>query len=224
MRRGTEAGSPRSDSVDKDLKNLSALRHSIDFEALATVAPKFYTSSRILILAGDLAATLAAYLEHHLTILGLPVLSATSWGRIMHLARSTGKKDLVIAISFRKGLRQTVEGLSRHTATEHIAWALQIPMCRRLPNLATKFSWLQSKLLRSVLLISFPWRFLMPFWWPAPPIGELVLSHSCVQQTKKSDMVRAGTRRSLVSLESFGFAIGCHRASCEAYRVCRVES
>ncbi|MFZ0880839.1 MAG: MurR/RpiR family transcriptional regulator [Candidatus Acidiferrales bacterium] len=101
------------DSVDKDLKNLSALRHSIDFEALATVAPKFYTSSRILILAGDLAATLAAYLEHHLTILGLPVLSATSWGRIMHLVRSTGKKDLVIAISFRKGLRQTVEGLQQ---------------------------------------------------------------------------------------------------------------
>jgi DNA-binding MurR/RpiR family transcriptional regulator len=101
------------DSVDQDLKNLNTLRHSIDFEALAAVAPKFYKASRILILAGDLAATLATYLEHHLTILGLPVVSATSWGRIMHLVRSAGKKDLVIAISFRKGLKQTVEGLQQ---------------------------------------------------------------------------------------------------------------
>lgn len=101
------------DSVDQDLKNLTTLRHSIDFDALAAVAPKFYKASRILILAGDLAATLAGYLEHNLTILDLPVISATSWGRIMHLVRNAGKKDLVIAISFRKGLRQTVEGLQQ---------------------------------------------------------------------------------------------------------------
>jgi DNA-binding MurR/RpiR family transcriptional regulator len=101
------------DSVDQDLKNLNTMRHGIGFEALAAVAPKFYKASRILILAGDLAATLATYLEYHLTILSLPVVSATSWGRIMHLVRSASKKDLVIAISFRKGLRQTVEGLQQ---------------------------------------------------------------------------------------------------------------
>lgn len=99
------------DSVDQDLKNLNTLRHSIAFEDLTALAPRFYKASRILVIAGDLAGTLAAYLEHHLTILALPVVSATSWGRTMHLVRSAGKKDLVIAISFRKGLRQTVEGL-----------------------------------------------------------------------------------------------------------------
>lgn len=99
------------ESVDQDLKNLNTLRHSIGFEDLTALAPRFYKASRILILAGDLAASLATYLEHHLTILGLPVVSATSWGRTMHLVRTAGKKDLVIAISFRKGLRQTVEGL-----------------------------------------------------------------------------------------------------------------
>jgi DNA-binding MurR/RpiR family transcriptional regulator len=92
---------------------VNTLRHSIDFEALSAVASKFYDASRILILAGDLAASLANYLEHHLTILALPVISATSWGRIIHLVRNTGKKDLVIAISFRKGLRQTVEGVQQ---------------------------------------------------------------------------------------------------------------
>ncbi len=65
-------------SVDLDLKNLSTLRHSVSFEALAAVAPKIHKASRILILAGDLAATLASYLEYHLTIMGLPVMSATS--------------------------------------------------------------------------------------------------------------------------------------------------
>jgi len=101
------------DSLDRDSANLNSLRHSIDLESLAAVAARFYKSSRILIFAGDLAATLAAYLEHQLTILSLPVVSATSWGRIMHLSRSTSRKDLVIAISFRKGLRQTVEGLQQ---------------------------------------------------------------------------------------------------------------
>jgi RpiR family carbohydrate utilization transcriptional regulator len=101
------------DSLDRDSANLNSLRHSIDLESLAALAARFYKSSRILIFAGDLAASLATYLEHQLTILSLPVVSATSWGRIMHLSRSASRKDLVIAISFRKGLRQTVEGLQQ---------------------------------------------------------------------------------------------------------------
>lgn len=99
------------DSLEQDTKNLRALSHNVKLEDVAELAPRFYKATRILIFAGDLAATLVGYLEHHLTILGLPVVSATSWGRITHLARSATKKDLVIAISFRKGLRQTVEGL-----------------------------------------------------------------------------------------------------------------
>lgn len=101
------------DSLDRDLMNLNNLRHSIDYRALAAVVPRLYKSSRILIFAGDLAAVLANYLEHQLTILNLPVVGVTSWGRISHIARKAGKKDVVIAISFRKGLRQTVEGLQQ---------------------------------------------------------------------------------------------------------------
>jgi RpiR family carbohydrate utilization transcriptional regulator len=100
-------------SLEVDLKNLNTLRHSISAEAVAALAPRFHKAARILLFAGDLAATLAGYLEHHLTIMGLPVMSATSWGRITHLARNSTKNDLVVAISFRKGLRQTVEGLQQ---------------------------------------------------------------------------------------------------------------
>jgi len=63
------------------------------------------------LLAGDLASFLAEYLEYHLTLLGLNVFAATSPGRSVHLTRSLSKDDLVIAISFRRGLRQTVEGV-----------------------------------------------------------------------------------------------------------------
>ena len=53
----------------------------------------------------------ADFLDYHLTFLGLPIFTATSAGRITHLARSVNKRDVVIAITFRRGLRQTVEGL-----------------------------------------------------------------------------------------------------------------
>src|SRR6266568_5107850 len=44
------------------------------------------------------------------SLLGLPIFAATSAGRILHLVRSVNRQDLVVAISFRRGLRQTVEG------------------------------------------------------------------------------------------------------------------
>src|SRR5260370_34850432 len=40
----------------------------------------------------------------------MPVFSAPAPGRIGHLTRSLAKDDLVVAISFRRGLAQTVEG------------------------------------------------------------------------------------------------------------------
>ena len=68
------------------------------------------------ILAADLAAQLAGYLEYQISLLGLPIFAATSAGRILHLVRSVNKQDVVIAISFRRGLRQTVEGAEQARA------------------------------------------------------------------------------------------------------------
>jgi RpiR family carbohydrate utilization transcriptional regulator len=97
-------------SIEQDIKNLQGLKNSLDSRRLLDLAKRFYTARRIVILAGDLAAYLADYLEYQLSILGLPVFSATSAGRITHLVRTSSKKDVIIAISFRRGLRQTVEG------------------------------------------------------------------------------------------------------------------
>jgi len=76
------------------------------------------------ILASDLAGVLAEYLEYQISLLGLPIFSAQSSGRITHLARSVNKQDLVIALTFRRGLRQTVEGAQQ--ARSHGAYCVGI--------------------------------------------------------------------------------------------------
>ena len=111
-------------SIEQDIKNLQGLKNSLDAQRLTALAKRFYAARRILILAGDLAATLAYYLEYEMSVLGLPVFAATSAGRILHLARNVSRKDLVIAISFRRGLRQTVEGAQQ--AKAHGAYCIGI--------------------------------------------------------------------------------------------------
>jgi DNA-binding MurR/RpiR family transcriptional regulator len=99
-----------ADSIECDLKNLQGLKNSLDAARLTELAKRMYASRRIVLVAGDLAAYLAKYLEYQTSLLGLPVFAATSPGRISHLTRSLTKDDLVMAISFRRGLAQTVEG------------------------------------------------------------------------------------------------------------------
>lgn len=100
-----------SDSIDLDLKNLQALKNTLDTKKLATSANQFYAAKRIVVIGADLAAVLADYFEYHLVLLGLNAFAATSAGKIVHLSRSVTDRDLIVAISFRRGLRQTVEGV-----------------------------------------------------------------------------------------------------------------
>jgi RpiR family carbohydrate utilization transcriptional regulator len=112
------------EALEQDLKNLHGLKNSLDAQRLVSLAKRFYDARRIVILAGDLAATLADYLEYQITLLGLPVFTGTSAGRIAHLVRTVNKSDLVLAISFRRGLRQTVEGV--HLAKARDAYCVGI--------------------------------------------------------------------------------------------------
>ncbi|HXJ06370.1 MAG TPA: MurR/RpiR family transcriptional regulator [Candidatus Acidoferrum sp.] len=112
------------DALEQDLKNLHGLKNSLDAPRLAALAKRFYDARRIVLLAGDLAAILADYLDYQITLLGLPVFTATSAGRIAHLVRTVNKRDLVLAISFRRGLRQTVEGV--HSARARSAYCVGI--------------------------------------------------------------------------------------------------
>jgi DNA-binding MurR/RpiR family transcriptional regulator len=113
-----ETGGPNSDipthlrsSLDLDLKNVQILGHTLDFKRIVQLAQRLYQARRILVLGGDMAAALVGFLEWNLAILGLPVSSAVSPGSTAHRVRVVGRPDVVLAITFRRGLRQTVEGL-----------------------------------------------------------------------------------------------------------------
>jgi DNA-binding MurR/RpiR family transcriptional regulator len=122
MRRDTPtSGIPGhvADSLELDFKNLHALKNTLDAKRLADSAKLFYEARRIVVMGSDLAAVLAEYFEYHLVLLGMNAFAATSGGKIVHLTRNVTAKDIVVAISFRRGLRQTVEGVQssrRHGA------------------------------------------------------------------------------------------------------------
>jgi len=117
-RAGDDSGIPVHvrDSLDQDHKNFVALRNMLDTGQLSRLAQRVWSARRVIVLGGDLASALVFYLEHHLVMLGIPVFPATSPGRVVHLVRTAGKKDLVLALSFHRALRQTVEGMRQAKA------------------------------------------------------------------------------------------------------------
>jgi len=102
--------SPARNSLFRDLKNLHALRNTLDPQRFRPLAKRMYSARRIVILGGDLATVIADFLGYHLNLLGLFVWVASSAGSITHTVRSLTDKDLLVAISFRRGIRQTIEG------------------------------------------------------------------------------------------------------------------
>ncbi len=98
-------------ALQRDMQNLHALNNSLNAEKVCALAKRIFVAQKILILGGDAASSLVHHLEYHFTMIGLPVFSATTAGRVSHVVRTVGRKDLVIGISFRRGLRQTIEGV-----------------------------------------------------------------------------------------------------------------
>ena len=110
---GSNPVSHARQALEQDLQNLHTLRNTLDLEQVGRVAGKIHAARRILVLGGDMAIGLVEFLDYKFTLLDLPVVSATTPGKSAHAVRSVDKRDVVIAISFRRCLRQTVEGLER---------------------------------------------------------------------------------------------------------------
>lgn len=100
-------------SAEQILKNLHSLQDGLDVTKILDLANRLYKARRILLLGGDTASSLVNYLEYRLAMIGLPVFVATAPGRTTHLTRSMGKQDLVIGMTFRRGLRMTIEGMEK---------------------------------------------------------------------------------------------------------------
>lgn len=101
------------DSRKQIQENFGVVLNHIDLQQVLKIATRIHKANRILLLGGDMASSLVNYMDYHLTIAGLPVMAAVAPGRATHLARSSEKGDIVIGISFRRGLRMTIEGIER---------------------------------------------------------------------------------------------------------------
>jgi len=104
-------------SLSRDLSNLQALQHSLDRRRIENLAARLYDARRIVLLGGDLAASLVSFLQYNLAVIDLPATACTRPGEVVHAVRGLASTDVVIAITFRRGLRQTVDGL-RHARSK----------------------------------------------------------------------------------------------------------
>ena len=111
-------------SVDRDLDNLKQLRNNLDRSRVIAVANKIHAARRIVVMAGDMASSLAIYLDYNLAMLGFNIVAALNPGEIVHRARHLSSKDVAVAITYGRGLRQTVEGLK--CASENGAYCVAI--------------------------------------------------------------------------------------------------
>ncbi|MEO8725185.1 MAG: MurR/RpiR family transcriptional regulator [Acidobacteriaceae bacterium] len=98
-------------SLTQDQRNLSSFVNALNPQTILDLAKRIYDAEKILLLGGDFAASLISMTEYQLSVVGIPVFTATTTGRTAHVVRIFSERDVVIAMSFGRGLRQTVEGL-----------------------------------------------------------------------------------------------------------------
>ncbi|HXH06968.1 MAG TPA: MurR/RpiR family transcriptional regulator [Vicinamibacterales bacterium] len=116
LARAADVSAELRESLAHDADNLAALRHTVDFRRLEALAARLYDARRIVLLGGDLASVLVTFLQYNLVVIDLPAFACTRPGEVAHAVRWLKRSDLVIAITFRRGLRQTVEGLRQARA------------------------------------------------------------------------------------------------------------
>lgn len=112
---GNTAHPPKflKDSRKQIQQNVDYVLDHVDLQQVLKTATRIHEANRIFLLGGDMASSLVNYMEYHLAIAGMPVFAAVAPGRATHLARSAEKGDIVVGVSFRRGLRMTIEGIER---------------------------------------------------------------------------------------------------------------
>jgi DNA-binding MurR/RpiR family transcriptional regulator len=100
--------------LERDVESLSVLRSSLEVNRAVDLAKRIHGARRILVVGVDLAASLAWFLAYGLTPLGFEAEAPVgSTGNLQHKIDLLTSKDLMIAISFGKCLRETVEAVER---------------------------------------------------------------------------------------------------------------
>jgi len=101
-------------SLERDLTNLTDLRTGIDPGRVIDLANRIHSARRILVVGVDLAYSLASFLAYGLIPLGFDAEAPEgSEGSLRHRVRTLTPEDLLIGISFGRGLRVTIEAVVR---------------------------------------------------------------------------------------------------------------
>jgi DNA-binding MurR/RpiR family transcriptional regulator len=100
--------------LERDVESLSVLRSSLEADRAVDLAKRIHGARSILVVGVDLAASLAWFLAYSLTPLGFAAEAPVgSTGNLQHKIDLLTSKDLLVAISFGKCLRETVETVDR---------------------------------------------------------------------------------------------------------------
>jgi DNA-binding MurR/RpiR family transcriptional regulator len=100
--------------LERDVESLSILRSSLQANRAVDLAKRIHSARRILVVGVDLAASLAWFLAYGLTPLGFDAHAPIgSTGNLQHKIDLLTEKDLLVAISFGRCLRETVEAVQR---------------------------------------------------------------------------------------------------------------
>lgn len=112
-------------SLEMDRANLEALRESVAAERVVELARRLGKARQIVVVGVDLAYSLAWFLAYGLSWLGARAEAPVgSSGNLHHRVRALGSHDVLVAISFGRCLRDSVE--AAHTARELGAWTFGI--------------------------------------------------------------------------------------------------
>ncbi len=99
-------------SVDQDLENLNVLRSSLDANRIVEIAKQINHARRIIVIGIDFAASLAGSLAYALVRLGFDAEAPVgSSGVVQNKIKVMTPNDLLIAISFGRGLRDTIDAV-----------------------------------------------------------------------------------------------------------------
>lgn len=107
-------------SLHEDLERLRMVQSSVSPDQVVALAERIHRARRIVVVGVDLAAALSWFLAYGLTALGFNAEAPTgSAGNLLHHVRFLTRKDLLIAISFRKCLKATVDA-ARLARSHHV--------------------------------------------------------------------------------------------------------
>jgi DNA-binding MurR/RpiR family transcriptional regulator len=107
-------------NIERDIENLTALLAGLDRSRILTLAKRIQRSRRIIVIGVDFAAFLAGAFAYSLRVQGFDSDAPTgSSGNLRHTVDLLDKRDLLIAISFGRCLRDTVESV-RHAKSRGV--------------------------------------------------------------------------------------------------------